>query len=61
MKKKKLNSDQSVGRVALLEVLFEETQASEGQASSRVSGGKLSACKADPEFGAAGFWGAHPV
>ena len=56
MKKKKikLNSDQSVDMVVLLEVLFEETQANEGQASRRVSGEKL--CEAEPEFGAAGFW-----
>lgn len=42
--------------VVLLEVLLEETQASEGQATRRVSGEKLSPYEAEPEFGAAGLW-----
>lgn len=39
---------------ALQEVLFMGTQASEGQASSGVSGEKFSPCEAEPDFGAVG-------
>lgn len=46
--------------VALLEVLFVETQASEGQAPGRVSGEKFSPFEAGPEFGAAGVWACPP-
>ncbi|KAF4791341.1 C-terminal-binding protein 1 [Turdus rufiventris] len=42
--------------VALLEVMFMVTQASEDQASSRVSG-ELSPCEAEPELGAVGGFG----
>lgn len=56
MKKKiKIKSDQSVDVVVLLKVLFEVTQDSEGQASRKVSGEKLSHDEAEPEFGAAEF------
>lgn len=53
-KKKKVKIN-SVDKVVLLEMLFRETQASEGQASGRVSGEKLSPYEDEPEFGAAGF------